>query len=71
MQTKLYEQLAHEHFGAMVPDWVWIRKGDSDMVPGGMSDRIPARLNCIFKMRITRGDLVYRLAHATLTTIVG
>ena len=41
------------------------------MAPGGMNDRIPARLNCIFKMRITRGDLVYRLAHATLTTIVG
>src|SRR5258705_12320640 len=36
-----------------------------------MSDRIPVRLNCIFKMRITCGDLVYRLAHATLTTIVG
>ena len=41
------------------------------MASGGMSDRILARLNCIFKMHITHSDLIYRLAHATLTTIVG
>ena len=40
-------------------------------IPGGINDRLPAKLNCIFKIWIPHENAVYRLAHISSTTIVG
>ena len=38
--------------------------------PSGLNGRISAKLNCIFKIQLNRGDIVYRLAYIIMTTIV-
>src|SRR5258706_8408265 len=57
-------------------DWIWLIQGENTNgshghVPGALNKYIPARLNCLFKLRISRGDHVYRFAHVSLTTVVG
>ena len=56
-------------------DWVWLNRSlnsrNSTYTPGGLNGRIPARLNCIFKVKIPGGDQIYRLVHVTLTSLVG
>jgi hypothetical protein len=56
-------------------DWVWVSLGNRgntrEYTAGGLNDRVPGKLNCIFKVRIKRGEGVCRLAHITLMTIVG
>ena len=56
-------------------DWIWIsyitRNRQAVHVLGGLNDLIPARLNCIFKIRVSRGEQVYRLVHITLMSVVG
>ena len=57
-------------------DWVWLTPAANKAqairkIPGGLNGRIPAKLNYILKIRLNRGDIVYRLAHVTITTVVG
>ena len=57
-------------------DWVWVIPGANKThniqeTPGGLNGRIPTRLNSIFKIRLNRGDMVYQLAHVTMTTVIG
>ena len=56
-------------------DWVWLKQSsngrNSTYTSGGLNSRIPARLNCIFKVRIPREQQVYRLVHITPTFVIG
>ena len=56
-------------------DWIWIsyttRNRQGVHVLGGLNDLILAWLNCIFVIRVSRREQVYRLVHITLMSVVG
>ena len=65
---------AYRKQGAVRADWVWVRrqpKSKPEKRCSQLDGMIPARLNCLLKVRDKQRGMVHRLAHVSLLTYKG